>query len=79
MANDVYALTPIHRINVRSARQKHLVAFFASGSKICLVRKAFAKQAGWKRTPVRQLITIAGGEAKVWSSMQYWVPLRSGY
>ena len=33
------------------------------------------EEAGWRGTPVQQPITTAGGEAKVWDSMEYWIPL----
>ena len=64
----------IQRVTVRG-EAKQLVAFFYSGSNIHLVRKRFAEEAGWRGMAVQQPIMTAGGEAKVWDSMEYWIPL----
>ena len=55
--------------------EKQLVTFFDSGSNIHLVRKRFTEESAWRGMPVSQPITTAGGDAKVWDSMEYWVPL----
>ena len=67
-------MTSVQRIAVKG-EVKQLVAFFDSGSNIHLVRKQFAEEAGWRGMPVSQPITTAGGDTKVWNSMEYWVPL----
>ena len=59
---------------MRGEQEKQLVTFCDSVSNIHLVRRVFAKEAGWRGTPVRQPITTAGGEAKVWDFIEYWVP-----
>ena len=40
-----------------------------------LVRKRFAKEAGWKGRPVLQSLYTTGGQVKAWQTEAYHVPL----
>ena len=73
-ANETFALTPVQRIAAKGNVQQ-LTAFFDAGSNIHLVRRAFAEEAGWVGTPVRQSITTTGGVTKDWDTTLYSVPL----
>ena len=65
-ADNVHALLQLQDIPVESSTVKQASTFYDSGSNINLVRKQFAKKAGWKGQPVLQTLLTTGGQIKAW-------------
>ena len=59
---------------VRGQSQPSL-AFWDTGSNVNLVRKEFAKQAGWEGLPVAQQLQTTGRGEEDWHTTAYWVTL----
>ena len=53
----------------------HALAFWDTGSNVNLVRKKFAKMAGWEGFPVIQQLKTTGRGGEDWHTTAYWVTL----
>ena len=51
------------------------LAFWDTGSNVNLVRKKFAKMAGWESLPVVQQLQTTGRGGEDWHTTAYWVTL----
>ena len=65
-ADGVHALFQLQYIPVKSKSVKQASTFYDPGSNKNLVRKRFAKEAGWKGRPVLQSLYTTGGQVKAW-------------
>ena len=74
-ADSVVALLQLQYIPVKSKTVKQASTFYDPGSNVNLVRKRFAKEAGWKGRPVLQSLYMTGGQVKAWQTEAYHVPL----
>lgn len=74
-ADNIVALLQLQDIPVKSSTVKQASTFYDPGSNVNLVRKQFAKEAGWKGRPVLQSLQTTGGQVKAWKTEAYHVPL----
>ena len=74
-ADSVIALLQLQYMPVKSGTVKQASTFYDPGSNVNLVRKQFAKEAGWKGRPVLQSLYMTGGQVKAWQTKAYHVPL----
>ena len=77
-ADSVEALLQLQFVPVKSKTVKQASTFYDPGSNVNLVRKGFAKEAGWKGRPVLQTLQTTGGRIKAWQTEAYYVPLVDG-
>ena len=71
----VHALFQLQYVSVESKSVKQASTFYDPGSNVNLVRKRFAKEAGWKGQLVLQSLYMTGGQVKEWRTEAYHVPL----
>ena len=74
-ADSIHALLQLQLILVKSKAVKQASTFYDPGSNVNLVRKKFAKEAGWKGRAVLQSLYTTGGQVKAWQTEAYQVPL----
>ena len=74
-ADSVVALLQLQYVPVRSKTIKQASTFYDPGSNMNLVRRQFAKEAGWKGRPVLQTLQMTRGQIKAWQTEAYHVPL----
>ena len=74
-ADSIEALIQLQFVPVKSKTVRLASTFYDPGSNVNLVRKLFAKEAGWKGRSVLQLLFTTGGQVKAWQTEAYHVPL----
>ena len=60
-ADSVVALLQLQYVPVKSRTVKQASTFYDPGSNVNLIRRQFAKEAGWKGQPVLQTLLTTGG------------------